>query len=57
MNYFTLTSYSYRGQTFLYLFSSSEGRKLVVDFYEGNKVASSLVSDEEEDDIDNIVPL
>ena len=29
----------------------------MVDFYEGDKVASSLVSDEEEDDRDNVVPL
>ena len=29
----------------------------MVDFYEGDKVSSSLVSEDEEDDRDNVVPL
>ena len=49
----TVTSW----QTSDYIFFSPTGRKLVVDFYEGDKVASTLVSDDEEDDRDNIVPL
>ena len=42
----------------LFILNSPSGvRKMVVDFYEGDKVASTMVSEDEEDDRDNVVPL